>query len=163
MKLNYMTGGTYINKQLLITARKLEKASDMVLSQFGITMSMYEMLLDIQAGIHTTVALAQNLDSTLSNVTHKTKLLEEKRYITRNVNKEDKRVWYFSITPKGLQLLSVVNSIYEHATSQLYSQFTPQQMQTVTEFLKQNEEHLSHIVQSKNEVEAFVKQLLKKK
>ncbi len=152
-----------ITNKLLMTARMLEKVGDMLFSRFGITSRAFEILKRINNGMNTTTTLADDMQSSLANITHGTKILEEKGYIKRIVNKRDKRIWYFSITEKGKGLLETVNSIYEAGMVPLYSQFPTGQKQQMLDFLKATEEHLKVVIQDDTHIAEFIDNQLKVK
>lgn len=151
-----------ITNKLLAVTRILEKTSNVILAQFKITYVGYEILKQISAGTATTTTLAKTMNSTLSNITHKTKILEETGFIERSFDKNDKRVWCFAISKKGKTSLKLIESIYQEAMKQLYSEFTNSQKQHVLDFLNKIENHLSHaLLEHKTELIAFVKDLSK--
>ncbi len=152
-----------VTNKLLVTARMLEKVGDILLSGFGITARAFDILRHINSGINTTTMLADAMQSSLANITHRTKILEEKGYIKRIVNERDKRIWLFSVTEKGQDLLEVVNSIYEAGMIPLYSQFAAKQKQQVLDFLNATEEHLKVVVQDDTHITEFLTNLLKAK
>ena len=96
-----MSVNTEITETLLETTRMLDRTGDMLFSRYGIAMTSYEILGYISDNISTTKGLAQKLQTTYSNITHKTKLLEEKGYINRTIDPKDKRSWNFRLTPEG--------------------------------------------------------------
>ncbi len=152
-----------VTNKLLVTARMLEKVGDMLFSRFGITARAFEILKHINNGIDTTTILANAMQSSLANITHGTKILEEKGYIKRIVNERDKRIWCFSITKRGQGLLETVNSIYEAGMIPLYSQFPAKQKQQVLDFLNATEEHLKVVVQDDTHIAEFITNQLKVK
>lgn len=135
-----------ITNKLLAVTRVLEKTSDVVFGQFGITFAGYEILKHINTGTNTTTALAKVMSSTLGNITHKTKILEASGLIERSYDKADKRIWYFAINKKGKSTIKLVESIYQEAMKQLYSGFTDSQKQQVFNFLNKIESHLNHVL-----------------
>ncbi len=152
-----------ITYKLLVTARMLEKVGDMLFSKFGITARSFEILKHINSGINTTTMLADAMQSSLANITHGTKILEEKGYIKRIVNERDKRIWCFSITKKGQGLLETVNSIYEAGMIPLYSQVPAKQKQRILDFLNATEEHLKVVIQDDTHIAEFMTNLLEAK
>lgn len=152
--------GANITNKLLAVTQILGKTSDVILAQFGITFMCYEILKHIDAGTATTTALAKTMNTTLSGITHKTKSLEQSGFIERSFDKNDKRVWYFAITEEGKTSLNLIESIYEEAMRQLYSEFSKTQKQQVFDFLDKIENHLNHVLhEHKTELIEFVKGL----
>jgi DNA-binding MarR family transcriptional regulator len=135
-----------ITERIIATARLLDRAGDMVLSEFRISMGEFELMVYIKAGDDTTGALAGRTGSTPSNVTHMTKALEELGFMTRSVDGRDKRIWRFHITQDGDALLATVQAFYEEAVGLLLSQFTDRQRSEVSEFLKAIQEHLEMVL-----------------
>lgn len=152
-----------ITYKLLVTARMLEKVGDMLFSRFGITARAFEILRLIDRDISTTTVLADAMQSSLANITHGTKILEEKGYVKRVVNERDKRIWCFSITEKGQGLLETVDAIYEAGMIPLYSQFPAKQKQRILGFLNATEEHLKLVIQDDTHIAEFLSNLLKEK
>ncbi len=151
-----MDSNTAINDKLLMTARVLEKTGDLLFGQFGLTVRAYEILTHLHAGEDTTAKLAIILQSSPANITHKTKLLESEGLIKRVVDQHDKRIWRFSLTQRGEQILKTIHGIYEKATVKLYSQFSKQKKQEALEFLNAVLEHLTALLENEEKVKMFV-------
>ena len=158
-----MNSNIDIISKLLVTARALEKAGDEILSRFGITMGMYEILTLIANQVDTTTKMANLSQITLSSITHKTKFLEDKGYIQRVVNNEDKRVWHFSITKKGQRLLDTVHAVYEEITANLFTQFSEAEKQQTLTVLTATEQHLGYALQNRRMMAEHIDSLLKQK
>jgi len=152
-----------IISKLLVTARALELAGNEIFSRFGITLSMYEILMLISDHVDTTTKLASISQITLAGITHKTKLMEDKGYMQRVVDKEDKRVWYFSLTPKGQSLLETIRAVYEEMTVPLFAQFSETHKQQTLTLLTATEQHLSHVLQNRQIIVAYVNELIGQK
>jgi DNA-binding MarR family transcriptional regulator len=138
-----------IISKLLVTARALERAGDEIFSSFGITLGIYEILMLVNDGVNTTSKLANVSQITPASITHKTKHMEDKGYIKRLVGKEDKRVWYFSLTNKGKSLLETIQTIYEEITAPLFANFSESYKQQTLALLAATEEHLIYILQNR--------------
>src|SRR5665647_2374611 len=110
-----------IISKLLVIGRALERAGDEIFCNFGITLGMYEILMLISDNVNTTTKLASISQITPASITHKTKHMEDKGYIKRVVSKEDKRVWFFSLTNKGKNLSEMIHSMYEEITAPLFA------------------------------------------
>lgn len=147
---------TDITHQLLATTRLLERTWDEVFARFGITLRAYELLLDIQAGLDTTGALANATQNTPASITHKTKLLEDLGYLARQVDAADKRVWHFSLTPRGRALVATVQRINTAALAQLYGEFSTEQKQHVWAFLNALAAHLKLVPQVRDQIAAWI-------
>lgn len=137
-----MNVNAHIVGMLLVTARVLEKVGDVIFSRFGITLSMYELLMLIAVRVNTTTQMANVSQITLASITHKTKIMEEKGYIQRVMDNKDKRVWYFSLTPAGQRLLDTVSAVYDKLTSPLFIQLSDKEKQQIVSFLTGTEEHM---------------------
>jgi len=149
--------------KLLVTSRALEKAGDEIFSRFGITLRMYEILMLISDQIDTTTKMANLSQITLASITHKTKTMEEKGLIRRVMNSKDKRVWYFSLTPKGQSLLETIREVYEDVTEPLFSQFSEGEKQQVLSLLTATEEHLKHVIKNPSITAEYVDKLILQK
>lgn len=158
-----MNANIDIISKLLVTARALERAGDEIFSRFGITLGMYEILMLVSDHVDTTTKLASISQITLASITHKTKLMEDKGYIKRVVSKEDKRVWYFSLTPKGQSLLETIRAVYEEMTVPLFAQFSEAHKQQALTLLTATEEHLRHVLQNRQIVIEYVNKLIEQK
>ena len=152
-----------IISKLLVTARALERAGDQIFSKFDITLGMYEILVLVADRVDTTTRLAGISQLTLASITHKTKLMEDKGYIKRVVSKADKRVWYFSLTPKGQSLLETIRAVYEEMTVPLFAQFSEVQKQQTLTLLTATEQHLRHVLQNRQIIVEFVNKLIEQK
>lgn len=158
-----MNTNTDIISKLMVTARALERVGDEIFSKFDITVGMYEILTLIADHVDTTTKLASISQITLASITHKTKLMENKGYIKRVVNNEDKRVWYFSLTPKGRSLLETIRAIYEEMTVPLFAQFSEMHKQQALALLAATEEHLRYVVQNRQIIAEFLSELIEQK
>jgi len=152
-----------IISKLLVTARTLERAGDEIFSKFDITLGMYEILMLIADHIDTTTKLAGISQLTLAGITHKTRLMENKGYIKRVVGKEDKRFWYFSLTPKGQKLLETIRTVYEEITVPLFAQFSEEHKQEALILLTATEQHLRHVLQNRQTIAEYVDNLIDQK
>lgn len=152
-----------IISKLLVTARALERAGDEILSRFGITLGMYEILMLVADHVDTTTKLASISQITLASITHKTKLMEDKGYIQRVVNKEDKRVWFFSLTPQGQSLLVTIRAVYEEMTAPLFAQFSEAHKQQALTLLTATEQHLKDVLKNRQIIVEYVKKLIEQK
>ncbi len=152
-----------IINRLLVTARALEKAGDEIFSRFGITQGMYELLVLVADRVDTTTKLANISQITLAGITHKTKFLEDKGYIQRVVSREDKRVWYFSLTPKGQELLETIRAVYEEMTVPLFAQFSEAHKQQALILLTATEQHLRHVLQNRRIIAERLDKLIEQK
>jgi phenylacetate-coenzyme A ligase PaaK-like adenylate-forming protein/DNA-binding MarR family transcriptional regulator len=130
-----------------------------VFSRFGITLGMYEILMHISNHVDTTTKIADKLQITLASITHKTKPMEDKGYIKRVVNGQDKRVWCFSLTEKGQNLLDTICEVNEKITVPLYAQFSIEHKRRVLAFLEATEEHMRYILQNRALLTEFVDKL----
>ncbi len=145
---------------LLVATRALERAGDEILSRFGITIGMYELLMLIARQVDTTTKMANLSQITLASVTHKTKLMEDNGYIRRVVNPRDKRVWRFSLTPQGQSLFDAVGEVYQEVTRPLFAQFSETEKQQVLSILTATEQHLRHVLQHRSIMFEYVDRLI---
>lgn len=152
-----------IVSKLLVTARALERVGDEIFSKFDITVGMYEILTLIADHVDTTTKLAGISQITLASITHKTKQMENKGYIKRVVSKQDKRIWYFSLTPKGRHLLETIRAVYEEMTVPLFAQFSETHKQQALTLLTATEQHLSHVLQNRQIIAEFLSELIEQK
>jgi MarR family 2-MHQ and catechol resistance regulon transcriptional repressor len=149
--------------KLLVTARALETAGDEIFSQFGITLGSYEILVLIDGKVDTTTRMANQSQITLASITHKTKIMEEKGYIRRVMDRQDKRIWYFSLTPRGQSLLETVREVYAEVTRPLFAQFSESEKQQVLTVLSATEKHLRDVTQNRLVIRGYVNKLIQQK
>jgi MarR family transcriptional regulator, repressor for mepA len=155
-----MNVNTEITESLLETVRMLDRTGDMLFSRYGIAMTSYEILSFISDNISTTKDLSQKLQTTNSNITHKTKLLEEKGYIKRTLDPKDKRSWNFCLTPEGEKTLAAIRFLHSEATKQLYNQFSEKEKQFMVDFMQAIKQHLMMISQNRDQLAKFVNEVV---
>jgi DNA-binding MarR family transcriptional regulator len=153
--------GAAIVGRLQVTARALEKVADAILSRYGITLGMYEVLVLIAAGIDTTTRIANASQITPASITHKTKLMEAKGYIRRAMDTKDRRVWYFSLADRGQHLLETVLVVYDRVTRPLFAQLSDKERQLILTFLMGTEEHMRVALENRSLVLEHVDGLLR--
>jgi DNA-binding MarR family transcriptional regulator len=135
-------------RTLLLTAKMLDKTQDITLPEFEITTTSYIILTYIAEDVSTTKQLAQKLQTTYANITHKTKTLEEKGYIQRTVDPTDKRSWQFHLTSNGEAALAKIRRQHSEFAKILFIQFSDKEKQLIAKFLEGIEDHLQLIVQN---------------
>jgi DNA-binding MarR family transcriptional regulator len=155
-----MSINTEITDSILETSRMLYRTGDMLFSRYGITMTSYEILGYISDNISTTKDLSQKLQTTYSNITHKTKLLENKGYIKRTLDSKDKRSWNFYLTLEGEKTLTTIRFLHSEATKQLYNQFSEKEKQFMVDFLQAIKQHLMMISQNRDQLTKFVNEVV---
>jgi DNA-binding MarR family transcriptional regulator len=151
-----------MSDQIVSTARLLTQAGNVVLSEFGITMGTYEVILLISKGNDTTTKLGNATKSTLANITHKTKALEKEGFIERSIGDRDKRVWTFALTTKGKKFLGSVQRYYGEALDRLFSQFSEDQTATALDVIATTRQHLEALIQDEGVLAAYAKDLAQK-
>ncbi len=149
--------------RLFVTARALERVGDIIFSRFGLTVSMYELLLLIAHDVDTTTRMASLSQITLASITHKTKYMEEKGLIQRQINSDDKRVWRFSLTARGQDLLETISEVYDSVTKPLFGQLPEGERRLILSFLTATEDHMRQALQNRSLVVEHVNQLIGKK
>ena len=155
-----MTINTKITDSILETARMLDRTGDMLFSRYGIAMTSYEILGYISNNITTTKDLSQKLQTTYPNITHKTKLLEDKGYIKRTLDPKDKRSWNFCLTLEGEKTLTAIRFLHSEATRQLYNQFSEKEKQFMVNFLQAIKQHLMMISKNRDQLTKFVNEVV---
>jgi DNA-binding MarR family transcriptional regulator len=154
-----MVRSSEVSYQLIATSRLLEQAGDVVLDEFGITMAMYELMMMVARGFNTTTELARQSRSTLANITHKTKSLEEAGYLRREISHQDRRIWKLSLTAEGRRLLDSVESYYEKAVNRLFSEFSEKELETTLDLLIRTRQHLELMLGQEDELRHFASEL----
>ena len=137
-----------ITKQIFQTAALLEKKGDVVFSSFGLTINTHEILVLIQQGMNTTKILANKMGLKPAGITQKTRVLEKKGFIVREVDKTDMRSWKFILTSKGTDTLSKTVPVNELMFKRLYASFDDSEKETLTKVLSTVIEHLDDLKDS---------------
>ncbi len=146
-----------------MTARALEKVGDTIFTRFGLTVSMYELLMLIAEGISTTTKMASLSQITLASITHKTKYMEEKGFIQREMNRDDKRIWRFYLTPEGQRRLDAISEVYDAVTKPLFAQLSRDERRLILSFLAATEDHMRQALQNRTLVAQHADQLIREK
>ena len=158
---NKSSVNAHIIGMMLVTTRALEKVGDAIFSRFGITLSMYELLMLIAVKVDTTTKMANMSQITLSSITHKTKIMEEKGYIRRVMDRKDKRIWYFSLTPSGKNLLETVSRVYDKVTTPLFTKLSEQEKKQIVAFLAETEEHMRIALEKRSQMLEHIDKMLR--
>ncbi len=87
--------------QIYKSAMLVEKAGNQLIKPLKVTVKKYVILTLIKEGHTKTTQLAQYIQGSLANVTQKTKVLEKEGLIKRKLDKNDRRIWHFTLTKKG--------------------------------------------------------------
>ncbi len=149
--------------RLFVTARAMEKVGDTIFSRFGLTVSMYELLMLIAEGVSTTTKMANLSQITLASITHKTKYMEDKGLIQREMNREDKRVWRFNLTQEGRRRLDAISEVYDAVTKPLFGQMTGDERKLILSFLAATEDHMRQALQNRSLVAQHIDRLIREK
>lgn len=110
----------YINETFKFVAM-LENTGDFIFSQVWLTVKTYSILYFISIWLDTSKNLLNGTYGSKPNMTKKIKFLEENGFITREIDKNDKRVFRFSMTKKATQAMEKISPIYESAVCQLFT------------------------------------------
>ncbi len=131
-----------INK-LFIVKTLLEKTwNKMIFKEFSLTVSLYRLLKVIDKWLSEIHEIQKISDETKSSLTQKIKKLEDSWFIVRNINKKDKRRWYFYITQKWTKTIKKVEEKYLETSKELFSEFSKKQKKSFFEQLLILEEEL---------------------
>ena len=144
-----MNKNIVLNNQFFIVIALLEKTGNQIFSKFGLTVKTYAILVAIDGGCTKSTELAKNIQGSKASVTQKTKWLEEKGLIYRELDKRDKRIWYFYLTDKGKETLKMVIPDYEKAMSRLYRSFSKREIDQVIKMFKVMEDRLHYAIKHK--------------
>lgn len=98
----------------------LENTWDFIFSQVWLTVKTYSILYLISIWLNTSRDLLNGTYWSKPNMTKKLKFLEENRFITRETDKNDKRVFRFSMTPKASESIKKISPIYEESLRRLF-------------------------------------------
>jgi len=142
--------------KLIVIARSMDKVGDLILSRFDLTMRTYEILINIDNRVNTTLELSKLMKMTPSSIAQKTKILEDKKFIKRIVGDKDKRIWIFSHTEKGHKIFEQVQHIWKRSEPHLYLHYSKKERQLIDGFLSTTDEHLNFVLNNKNKIDDFV-------
>lgn len=120
----------------------LEHGGDFVFTQFGLTVKTYGVLYMISSGINTSRELLSDTYGSKPNMTKKIKSLEDNGFITREVDKNDKRVWRFFLTKKASDVLKKIHPIYEECNKHIFTHIETKDIQTALSVIAQVLENL---------------------
>jgi len=126
----------------------LEKTGNQIFSKFGLTVKTYAILVAINEGCNKSTGLAEDIQGSKASVTQKTKWLEEKGLIYRELDKKDKRIWYFHLTDKGKETLKLVVPDYEKAMNGLYRSFSKKEIDQMIKMFKVMEDRLHYAIKN---------------
>lgn len=91
----------------------LENSWDFIFSRFWLTVKTYWVLYMINTWLNTSKDLLNWTYWSKPNMTKKLKYLEANWFINRNIDKNDKRVFRFSLTQKALDTIKKLWLVYE--------------------------------------------------
>lgn len=133
-----------LNNQIFKTCTLLERTGNSIFQKFGLTVKTYKILFCIQNGITKSTDIADNISGSLSSIAQKTKILENKGFIVRKIDSNDKRIWYFSLTPKGGKILESILPNYEKAICKLYEFLNKNKIEEIYNILQTIEKRLNY-------------------
>ena len=129
----------FINETFKLVAI-LESAWDFIFSQVGLTVKTYAILYLISTGINTSKDLLNGSYGSKPNMAKKIRMLEENKFITRSIDKKDKRIFRFTATEKAQKSLKKVGPIYEKNIAEIFGGIKDKEIETaftvVTKCLK---------------------------
>ena len=150
-----MSRQTEITEQFFVVTALLEKTGEEIFNRVGLTVKTYAILAHIRKGANTTSELAKCMQGSLASITQKTKVLEKNGFIKRVVKKEDKRFWYFSLTPKAGKVLKKVIPLFDKAVKNLYKSFTKKEQEQLLRILTIIEKRLHIAIDTKHLAKIF--------
>ena len=140
-----------LNNQLFKIVALLEKTGNQIFSKFGLTVKTYTILIAISEGCNKSTDLSHYVQGSMASITQKTKWLEEKDLIYRKMDKKDKRIWYFDLTDKGVEIINKIKPTYEKAVSILYKPFSKREIEDTIKILNQVEKRLIYKIKNESE------------
>jgi len=115
----------------------LEKgANDAIYKKFAITESSFFPIFFINAGVDTIAEIKKLSVESSASLTQKMNKLEKIGFITRHINKKDKRKWTFKITKKGRTVLNTIITKKERVLNNLFKNFTKKERDALEKSLK---------------------------
>lgn len=138
-----------LNNQFFVVIALLEKIGNHIFSKFGLTVKTYAILAAINDGCTKSTELAKKIQGSKASVTQKTKWLEEKGLIYRELDKRDKRIWYFYLTDKGKETLERIAPDYENAMNSLFKPFPKKEIDQAMKMFAIMEDRLHYAIKHK--------------
>lgn len=109
----------FVNEMFKLVAI-LENTWDFIFSQVGLTVKTYAILYLISTGTDTSKDLLNGSYGSKPNMAKKIKILEEKWFIHRSIDKQDKRIIRFTTTTKAQKSIKEITPIYEKNISMIF-------------------------------------------
>lgn len=108
----------------------LENTGDFIFSKVWLTVKTYWILYLISTWLNTSKDLLNWSYGSKPNMAKKLRYLEEWWFITREVDKIDKRVFRFSLTQKANFALEQIFPIYENSVTMIFDWVSDQELDT---------------------------------
>ena len=144
-----MEKSVILNNQIFKVVAFLEKIGNQIFSKCGLTVKTYSILVAISEGCSKSTELANRIQGSKANITQKTKVLEKKGLIYRELDQKDKRIWYFKLTKKGNEILDKILPDYEKAVEELYRPFSKKEMDETIKIFEILEYRLMYALKNK--------------
>ncbi len=142
-KIDGMKNGKEIIDKIFSIRNFLEKSgNEDIFRQFGLSVSTYVPLKMIYCGLETIAQMKQICTETVASLGQKIQKLENLHLVARELNKNDKRKWTFSVTGKGEEVLHEVELSYQKVSEDLFSDFSKQEKAALWELLQKIENNL---------------------
>lgn len=117
-----------INNVILLSNLLEKTGNKFIFKKHNLTIKTYTILALIESGINKNNELAKYVKDSKSGITQKLKKLEENNFITRQINKIDKRFYNFELTKKSLEILEKTNKTYSDEIEILFKDFNVDQL-----------------------------------
>lgn len=119
-----MNFGEDLSLQIMLAHKSYHHYLLKVLKEIDVYQHYQIILLLSRSGRTTQKALCEKLQIEKSNMAAIMDILENKNYITREVNYKDRRGRLISLTPKSAQLIEILESLFTSFEEQITSEIT---------------------------------------
>lgn len=122
---------------LIITSRYLKNSLDKRLSDYNVTASQFSVLnqIALKSGEITLAQVADNLKSDRPTISGIINRLEDKGFLTKIINKEDKRSSYLKLTDDALEMVSVLRDTSDKLNMDIFSDLDKNELDNLKEYL----------------------------
>ena len=138
-----MTKEILLNNQLFKVVALLEKKGQKIFTKHDLTVKNFAILVAVKNGVSKSSDLSRVISGTPSAIAQKTKILEDKNFLKRKIDQKDRRIFHFSLTKKGQEVLDKITPDYEKAICQLWKFLDQGEVVRLLEIFEKVEERLA--------------------
>ena len=129
-----MTVVTNLNRAAQKMKNKMEKE---VLSQYGLSWTAFKLLYNLWIwGKMDARKLSESMGVTVATVSSVTNTLERKELCYREINKQDRRLVFVSLTDKGKQLIEELYPKFNQGEAEIVAGLSEEEQEVLTRLLR---------------------------